>query len=120
MSPALKRIFAKFFRTASGREPVRDWLLELDPGDRKTVGTDIKDVEFRWPLGKPLADSLGRGLWEVRSTIRDGIARVIFYVPGNDMILLHGFVKKTRKTPQPDLDLAFKRMKDHIKGEVSW
>ena len=119
LSPALKRIFAKFFRMASGREPVRDWLMELALEDRKTVGTDIKDVEFRWPIGKPLAAPLGRGLWEVRSDIRDGIARVIFYVPGNQMILLHGFVKKTKKTPKPDLDLAFKRKKEHMKGEVS-
>lgn len=118
MSPALKRIFAKFFRTASGGEPVRDWLMGLEPEDRVAVGTDIKDVEFQWPIGKPLAASLGKGLWEVRSDIRDGIARVIFYVSGDQMILLHGFVKKTQKTPKPDLDLAMKRMKEHMKGEV--
>ena len=115
----MKCIFAQFFKTVSGREPVREWLMELEPEDRKTVGTDIKDVEFGWPIGKPLAASLGRGLWEVRSNIRDGIARVIFYVAGNQMILLHGFVKKTQKTPKPDLDLGFKRMKEHTKGEVS-
>jgi phage-related protein len=83
--------------------------------DRKTVGTDIKDVEFGWPVGKPLAASLGRGLWEVRCNIRAGIARVIFYVTGNQMILLHGFVKKNQKTPKPDRDLGFKRMKEHLK-----
>ena len=119
MTPAMKRIFAQFFKTASGQEPAREWLMKLEPEDRKTVGTNIKDVEFGWPIGKPLAASLGRGLWEVRSSIRDGIARVIFYVTGNQMILLHGFVKKTQKTPKPDLDLGFKRMKEHMKGEVS-
>ncbi len=73
MGPAMKRIYAKFYRTAAGGEPVREWLLGLEPDDRKTIGTDIKDVEFAWPLGKPLVDSLGSGLWEVRSDIRDGL-----------------------------------------------
>lgn len=113
----MKRLYAHFYRTPAGREPVRDWLAELAREDRKTIGADIKDVEFAWPIGKLLVDSLGRGLWEVRSTIGRGIARVIFYVVGEQMILLHGFVKKTQKTPKPDLDLAIKRMKEHARGE---
>jgi phage-related protein len=84
----------------------------LSPEDRKIIGTDIKDVEFAWPLGKPLVDSLGRGLWEVRSRIANGIARVIFYVEGDHMVLLHGFVKKTQKTPAREIDLALKRKKE--------
>lgn len=77
------------------------------------MGTDIKAVEFGWPLGKPLVGSLGRGgLWEVRSHLTDGrIGRVIFTVEGGRMILLHGFVKKTQKTSPADLALAVKRMK---------
>jgi phage-related protein len=94
-----------------GREPVREWLKGLTVADRKSVGTDIKDVEFAWPLGKPLVDSLGHGLWEVRSSITDGIARVIFYVDADRMVLRHGFVKKTQKTPAREIDLALKRMK---------
>ena len=82
----------------------------LDPCDRKTIGEDIKDVEFSWPIGMPLVRAMGEGLWEVRSNIRDGgIARVLFCVEHRQMILLHGFVKKTQKTPQRDLDLALKR-----------
>ena len=111
MAPQLKRLQAFFYQTPMGREPVREWLKELTPEDRKVVGTDIKDVEFSWPLGKPLVDSLGRGLWEVRSSITDGIARVIFHVEGSRMVLLHGFVKKTRKTPDREINLALKRMK---------
>jgi len=117
MAPPLKRLHAYFFRTPAGGEPVREWLLNLAPNDRKTVGTDIKDVEYAWPLGKPLVDSLGDGLWEVRSSISNGIARVIFYVAGQEMILLHGFVKKTQKTPPQAIDLAKTRMKAHKKGE---
>jgi phage-related protein len=111
MSPELKRIQAFFYRSPLGREPVREWLKTLAVADRRIVGTDIKDVEFSWPLGKPLVGSLGRGLWEVRSSITDGIARVIFYVEGDRMVLLHGFVKKTQKTPDREINLALKRMK---------
>lgn len=111
MAPQLKRLHAFFYQTPMGREPVREWLKGLKTEDRKIIGTDIKDVEFAWPLGKPLVDSLGRGLWEVRSSITDGIARVIFYVDGDQMVLLHGFIKKTPKTPIREINLALKRMK---------
>lgn len=111
MDHGLKRLHAHFYRTPAGNEPVREWLKGLTLPDRKAIGTDIKDVEYAWPLGKPLVDSLGRGLWEVRSVITDGIARVIFCVEGDQMILLHGFVKKTRKTPDHEIALAFTRMK---------
>lgn len=107
-----KRLPARFYRTLSGREPVRKWLRGLPVTDRKIIGEDIKDVEFSWPVGLPLVRSLGRGLWEVRSNITGGrVARVIFCVVDNEMFLLHGFIKKTQKTPQRDMDLAFERMK---------
>jgi antitoxin HicB len=50
----LKRLPARFYRNANGREPVREWLKELPPVDRRIIGEDIKDVEFAWPLGLPL------------------------------------------------------------------
>ncbi|MEO5825751.1 MAG: type II toxin-antitoxin system RelE/ParE family toxin [Gemmatimonadales bacterium] len=112
MRPDPKRLQAFFYATPAGREPVREWLKRLSPEDRKAIGTDIKDVEFSWPLGKPLVDSLGRGLWEVRSSITNGTARVIFHVAADRMVLLHGFIKKTRKTPVRDIELALKRMKE--------
>ena len=116
MSDELKRLIAKFYRSKSGSEPVREWLLELDREDRKIIGEDIKDVEFSWPIGMPLCRSLDHGLWEVRSKItRKRIARVIFYVNGSEMILLHGFIKKTQKTPDQDKKLARKRKKEHEK-----
>jgi phage-related protein len=110
MYPGLKRLPAHFYRSDSGREPVRDWLKDLEPEDRKVIGEDIKDVEFSWPIGMPLVRSLGRGLWEVRSNLRHGrIARVVFCIERECMVLLHGFTKKSQKTPQHDIDLAFKR-----------
>src|SRR5271169_3568150 len=107
-----ERLPARFYRTSGGPEPVREWLRALPLADRKTIGEDIKDVEFSWPIGLPLVRPLGRGLWEVRSSLANGrIARVIFCVDHGEMFLLHGFIKKTQKTPQQDLDLALKRMK---------
>ena len=113
MRPPRKTLPAFFHATPNGREPVRDWLKGLDRDDCRTIGTDIATVEYGWPIGKPLCDSLGDGLWEVRSSIADGrIARVVFCVRNRRMLLLHGFVKKTRKTPKKDRDLALKRMRD--------
>jgi len=113
MSHGRKRLPAAFFRQASGAEPVREWLEEMDPADRKIIGDDIRDLEFAWPVGLPLCRSLGDGLWEVRSNLTGGkIARVIFCVYAGYAVLLHAFVKKSRKTPPGDLELARKRMKE--------
>jgi phage-related protein len=107
-----KRLPAYFYRLDSGNEPVREWLKDLEPEDRKAIGEDIKDVEFSWPIGMPLVRPLGRELWEVRSSLPRGrIARVVFCVEEGRMMLLHGFIKKTRKTPQRDIELALKRKK---------
>jgi phage-related protein len=109
----VKRLPAAFYQLPSGREPVREWLRELGDGDRKIIGEDIKDVEFSWPAGLPLVRPLGKGLWEVRSDITQGrIARVLFCIYGAHMVLLHGFIKKTQKTPEADLELASKRKKE--------
>jgi len=112
MMKGLKRLPARFYRSESGREPVREWLKTLDAPDRKIVGEDIKDVEFSWPIGMPLVRSLGRDIWEVRSNLAQGrIARVLFCVEQGCMVLLHGFMKKTQKTPKQDIDLAINRRK---------
>ena len=108
----LKRLPARFYRASSVREPVREWLKELPRADRRILGEDIKDVEFAWPLGLPLVRSLGRELWEVRSSLTHGrIARVIFCVSDGQMVLLHGFIKKTQKTPPHEIELTLRRMK---------
>lgn len=101
-----------FYRTEAGNEPVREWLKGLKREDRKAIGEDIKTAQFGWPLGMPLVRKLGPGLWEVRSDISRGIARVIFTVEGNTMVLLHGFVKKSRKTPPEELNTARRRLAD--------
>ena len=115
MSDDQKRVPALFFRTDAGAEPVRDWLKGLSKADRKVLGVDIKTLEYGWPVGMPLCRSIRsrRGLWEIRSSLTGGrIARILFCFHDGSLLLLHGFIKKTQKTPTPDLDLAADRMKE--------
>ena len=109
MPDSEKKLEVLFFRTDLSNEPVREWLLALAMDERKIIGDDVLKVQYCWPIGKPLVGSLGSGLWEVRSRLGGRIARVMFYVEGQTMVLLHGFVKKTQKTPKRELDLAIKR-----------
>lgn len=101
-----------FYATAAGNEPVRAWLMGLPREDRRSVGFDIKTAQYGWPIGMPLIRKLEPGLWEVRSHLAVGIARVLFTVDGETMVLLHGFVKKSQKTPAADLKTAKQRMAD--------
>ena len=114
-----KRAPAIFFRTEAGREPVREWLKDLPlREDRKRIGEDIKTVEFGWPLGMPVCKPLGDGIYEVRTSLKQNrIARVLFYIDTRGrMVLLHGFIKKTQKTPTEDLDLARSNKSRHQRG----
>jgi len=109
----MKKISALFYENSNGKKPVREWLYSLDEEDRKSIGKDIKTVEYGWPIGMPVCRKLESKLYEVRSDISNKrIARVIFTVIDEYMILLHGFIKKTQKTPKQDIDLALKRKKD--------
>ena len=92
---------------------VLDWLRGLAPKDRNTVGQDLMRVQFRWPVGMPLCRPLGGGLWEVRSDLTSNrIARVLVCFSEGRLIALHGFIKKTQKTPDVELALARKRMRE--------
>jgi phage-related protein len=104
-----KRLEVVFYRTASGKEPVREWLQGFAKEDKKTIGGDIKTVQYGWPLGMPVVRKLDPGLWEVRSQLENRIARVLFTVHEDKMVLLHGFIKKSQKTPSVDLTLAKER-----------
>jgi phage-related protein len=106
-----KKIAAVFFAGESGAEPVRDWLKGLDKADRVKIGEDIRTVEFGWPVGMPVCKPLGQGLYEVRTTLKDRIARVLFGIENGEMVLLHGFIKKSQAAPKDDLELARKRLK---------
>ena len=98
-----------FFRTAADNAPVREWLTGLGREQRRLIGIDIKTVQLGWPIGMPVVRKLEPKLWEVRSDLEGIIARVIFTVVGSQMILLHGFIKKSQKTPTVDLQTARQR-----------
>ena len=111
-----KTLPAAFYRSRSGAEPVREWLKSLSDEDRRRLGFDIGLVEFGWPVGMPLCRSLRDGLWEVRSTLEGNrIARVIFCIADEQMVLLHGFIKKSRETPRADMDLAHARQRELLR-----
>ena len=109
----LTEIPVVFYRTATGIEPVREWLRSLPEADRRTIGLDLAAVQVGWPVGMPLCRPLSGGLWEVRSTLPSRrIARVLFFVHEGRLGVVHGFIKKTQKTPPDDLALARKRMQE--------
>ena len=110
------RLQVRFYRTEAGNEPVREWLKMLPPEEKKSIGDDLKTAQYGWPLGMPLIRKLEPGLWEVRSRLQDRIARVIFTVEGDTMVLLHGLIKKSEKMPQQDLQLARQRLQSLAKN----
>ena len=111
-----KRLKAAFYKTPAGNEPVRDWLKGLDKEDRKLIGDDILTVELGWPIGMPVCSPLGDGIFEVRTDISySRIARTMFCVESGALYLLHGFIKKTQKTPRQDFDLALTRRNEILK-----
>ncbi|HCM96582.1 MAG: hypothetical protein A2X25_00125 [Chloroflexi bacterium GWB2_49_20] len=104
------RLKVVFFRSERGSEPVREWLKSLAVDEKRIIGEDIKTVQFGWPVGMPIVRKLEPGLWEVRSRLVHRIARVLFTIQDDKMVLLHGFIKKSDKTPQDDLSLARQRL----------
>jgi len=109
----LKEIPVIFYRTTLGAEPVREWLRGLPGEDRQTIGFDLATLQVGWPVGMPLCRSLGGGLWELRSTLPSRrIARLLFFMFEGQIVILHGFIKQTQKTPPDELELARKRMKE--------
>ena len=107
----LPRLTVRFFRESTGSEPVRDWLKHLPVEEMRELGSDIKTVQFGWPIGMPVVDHIDGDMWEVRTRLSTRIARVLFVLEGNVMVLLHGFIKKERKTPKADLDIGKQRLK---------
>jgi len=105
-----------FYRTSMGTEPVLDWLRGLSAEDRRVIGADLATVQFGWPIGMPLCRALGDGLWEVRSSLPGNrIARLIFFAKVDRLGVVHGFIKKTEKTPPDILDVARRRMKEMLR-----
>jgi phage-related protein len=108
-----RKVPVVFYRTPAGTEVVRNWLRALDDKDRNAIGQDLMRVQYRWPVGMPLCRPMGNGLWEVRSDLpSDRIARMLFSVQQGKILVLHGFIKKSQKTPDADLALARRRKRE--------
>lgn len=117
--PKPQKIAVVFYRTEGGSEVLLDWLREMDEADRAVIGQDLMKVQFGWPVGMPLCRPLGRGLWEVRSTLPGNrIARVFFSFTGGKLLALHGIIKKSQKTPEADLKLARRRKSEFEQKEA--
>ena len=113
MPESLQPIPLVFWRSATRREPVREWLNDLSREDKRTIGRDIAKVQYGWPMGLPLCRPLSDGLWEVRSSLPSRReARVFFGFHDGMLIALHAMIKKTQKTPTEDLALARQRFKE--------
>ncbi len=111
------KIALVFYRTLSGNEPVRDWLVGLTIANRRAVGLDLQRVQYRWPVGMPLVRPMGKGLFEVRTPLPGGTtARVMFCFHIGELYALHGFIKKSQATPTLDLEIACKRQKEVQNG----
>lgn len=117
MSSPLEKIELVFYSTAAGNEPVREWLTGLDAANRRLIGMDLMRVQFGWPIGMPLVRPMGGGLFELRTDLPDKtIARVLFCFHESELFALHGFIKKAKRTPQAELELARGRKKDVENG----
>jgi len=107
-----------FYRSASGREPVREWLKRLDRANRKRIGEDLYTLQLGWPTGMQLARKLEPGMWEFRSRISNGIVRIMFTEEKEGLVLLHGFLKKSQKLPASELAVAKERLANFWKGKI--
>jgi phage-related protein len=108
-----QKIPLAFYKSERGSEPVREWLKGLAKDERHAIGRDLLRAQWRWPVGMPLCRPMRGGLWEIRSHLRDGkTARVMICISAGRLVALHGFIKKTQTTPQSDLAIGRRRLKE--------
>lgn len=120
IASSLKRIIVKFYSTETGKMPALIWIKNLEAEDRRIIGVDLQILEYGWPIGMPLCRTIKshKGLWEQRSHLTGKkIARLLFFISDGFLVVLHGFIKKTQKTPVKEIDIAVKRMKEVKKHE---
>jgi len=114
----VKILIVSFYRSPAGNEPVREWLKLRTSEEKKIIGEDIKTVEYTWSVGYPQVVKLDKDIWELRINLPKGICRIFFTIWNNYMVLLHSIIKKTKKTPQQDLDIAKKRRNQVLSGGI--
>lgn len=107
----------EFYTDCDGNKPVKEWLISLNVKARAKVLRNISLLEkFGLDVKEPFVKPLENKLFEVRAKDSEGIYRVIYFAhTGRKFILLHGFIKKTQKTPRKEIEIATKRMEEIIK-----
>lgn len=108
----------EFYETETGVKCVEDFIDNIK--DKKLQAKVLNDISllntFGTELRKPHADYLKDGIWELRTKQSSNIARTLYFtVSGQKIILLHGFVKKTPKTPPAELERAIKNKNDYLR-----
>ena len=101
-------IEVQLYKTEGGNEVIRDFLRGLPADDRKTVGEDLKTLQYGYPIGMPLCRPVGK-LWELHSSLpskRELRLLWFFHKATQTIIVVHAFIKKTQKTPQKDINLG--------------
>ncbi len=108
-----------FYTTAEGAEPVRAFLAGLDAKTQIRFAWSIEQLRVRnTQAGEPLVKHIEGKIWELRRASSGNIYRVMyFFFTGRRIVLLHGFQKKTQKTPRSEIEIAETRMADFIRRQ---
>lgn len=110
-----------FYKLEDGSSPVQQFLDSLDAKMRSKILRDIGILkEFGNGLREPISKHIEDGIFELRAQVASDISRVLyFFIVGREAVLTNGFVKKTRKTPRNEIELAKKRREDHLRRKDS-
>lgn len=107
----------EFYKDGKGKEPARDFILSLDSLLRAKVTRYINLLlEYGVLLKEPYTKQVKGKIREIIVMGKDGQLRVLYFTyTGKRFILLHAFIKKTKKTPVPDIEIAERRMENYLK-----
>ena len=108
----------EFYKTENDKSPVEEWLESIPELALAKIVRNMQLLrEFNLTLKEPYIKPLGDKLYEIRAKDPHGIYRVIYFAyTDKRFMMLHGFTKKTQKTPPKELKLAKKRMEEITDG----
>jgi len=102
-----------FYETARSNKILLNFIKSFSAEDKRVIGGDLYAVQIGFPMGLPYCDHLEGSLWEVRSSLPSKReVRFIFFQREDCLVVVHGFIKKVRKTPREEMALAIKRMRE--------
>lgn len=108
-----------FYIEPNGGEPVREFLRNLDLRTQARFDWSIEQLRIRnIHAREPLARHLEGKLWELRRESEANIYRLLYcFLSGRRILFLHGFHKKTQKTPRREMEIALKRLASFLERE---